>query len=630
MLENAFYLSEKSIGDYYKEILIEDNGSWQVFVLINRKGYWDYKITVKDTEPSQQQILCSDRLIEKLPNQELNRLLKDSRVVVYDDSLTNGSNLFFYFLLCKAAGAREVLPVVYALNTNFPTKRSHDLMRREAQRFQRGGSPFSQTVEELIAEFVDKIRWRVLLNTSDIDRMSIWQTVLFQKQLSPLVMDLPIFNRASNSSKENKIVISKENFEKLRLCMDKRWKFVENEMKGLDVTIRASYFHFESKLLNDHFNSLFHDFVVKCKYNYIGDNVEVVFTPFAIVKSISFKDVIECFVLFFKDTLYGQNILRNFSDKVDGDLTELQIDTLKKDHNLCRALFRAVIFQLSDYIGRQFQKYVFDTIDVLIEYDWDILNDNFSNDFIETEKELYKFFDDKEFRNKVYQYNRHEDIQPLNPKMEFPQNKIKATCERINCYVRSRIIDKKKRVDISLNERIYTFETMEYELDNIFYFANDLERQEYLSRMCLLFLETNSFSNFIYVDNDEQIIYRGFRYGENSEILLHDSLWFFYAYLWGLYDKYGCMSLKKNYDILLGKVQNFLTKQGYLNLWISEDGFEFLKKYFRNLSENELDIEIRRRKYWLSCSNINDGKEKMIKSQLIDEAINTIREWEEV
>ena len=57
----------------------------------------------------------------------------------------------------------------------------------------------------------------------------------------------------------------------------------------------------------------------------------------------------------------------------------------------------------------------------------------------------------------------------------------------------------------------------------------------------------------------------------NSEILLHDSLWFFYAYLWGLYDKYGCMSLKKNYDILLGKVQNFLTKQGYLNLWISED-----------------------------------------------------------
>ena len=161
-----------------------------------------------------------------------------------------------------------------------------------------------------------------------------------------------------------------------------------------------------------------------------------------------------------------------------------------------------MIFQLSDYIGRQFQKYVFDTIDVLIEYDWDILNDNFSNDFIETEKELYKFFDDKEFRNKVYQYNRHEDIQPLNPKMEFPQNKIKATCERINCYVRSRIIDKKKRVDISLNERIYTFETMEYELDNIFYFANDLERQEYLSRMCLLFLETNSFSNFIYVDKD--------------------------------------------------------------------------------------------------------------------------------
>lgn len=630
MLENAFYLSEKSIGNYYREIFNADDGKWQIFVLINRKGYWDYKITALDAKLKKSQIVYSDRMLEKLPNQELNRLLKDSRVVVYDDSLTNGSNLFFYFLLCKAAGAREVLPVVYALNTSFPSERSRDLMRREAQRFQRGIPPFSQTVEELIDEFVGKIRWRVLLNTHDIDRMSIWQTVLFQRRLSPLVMDLPIFNRESSSPVQGKITISKDEFTKLCSCADKRWKFVENEMKGLDETIRACYFHFESKLLNDHFKSLFHDFVVKCKYNFVNDMVEVVFTPFAIVKSISFEDVIQCFLIFFKGTSYGENILHNFPDIVEGDLSDLQADALKKDHNLCRALFRAVIFQLSDYIGRQFQQYVANSIGVQIEYDWDIMKDNFSYDFIETEKKLYEAFNDEEFRNKVYKYNGHSKIFPLEAMTQFPQYKVKATCEKINCYVRSRIIDKKKSVDISLSERIYTFETMEYEVDNTFYFSNDLERQEYLTRTCLLFLETNSFSNFIYVDDADRTIYRGFRYGENSEILLHDSLWLFYAYLWGLYDTFGIRDLKKHYDTLMGKVKNFLSKQGYINLWISEDGFAFLKNYFGNLNERELGSEIRRRSYWLNCTNITNRKEKLIKSRLIDEAINTIREWEEV
>src|SRR5699024_796261 len=247
----------------------------------------------------------------------------------------------------------------------------------------------------------------------------------------PLVMDLPIFNRESSSPVQGKITISKDEFTKLCSCADKRWKFVENEMKGLDETICACYFHFESKLLNDHFKSLFHDFVVKCKYNFVNDMVEVVFTPFAIVKSISFEDVIQCFLIFFKGTSYGENILHNFPDIVEGDLSDLQADALKKDHNLCRALFRAVIFQLSDYIGRQFQQYVANSIGVQIEYDWDIMKDNFSYDFIETEKKLYEAFNDEEFRNKVYKYNGHSKIFPLEAMTQFPQYKVKATCEKI-------------------------------------------------------------------------------------------------------------------------------------------------------------------------------------------------------
>lgn len=621
--KEQYFLSKEAIKSYYEQYLIEERDEWNLFVLINRKGYWDYRIFFPDLHLNKKnlKIVISDRLLEKYPIDELMALLSGMRVIVYDDSLTNGSNLFYYYLLCKAYGAKDVTPVVYALNANFPTERSRKLMEREAKRID-VGKLLCVSVRDLIEEFIGKLTCRVILGNKDIDRMSIWQTMLFQECVSPLVMDLPMLNHRKNT-KDKKITLSKTDFEKLCRNNEEQWKFVENEMEGWGIPVKASYFRFHSQFLSSRFSNLFHDFVVKCKYNLIeNDCVDVVFTPFAIVKSITYEDAFLCFKLFYENTVYGDAILKKFSKG------EYSVSPMEKDHNLCRAMFRAVIYRLSDYIGRNFQEYVKHVLNIELEYDWDIMEDNFDSSFVETQKYFYEQYDEGELRNLICQYHQDQRIPPLKKTEYLKKDKLRGTQGRTNNYIRKRTSEKKKQTDIKLDERVYTFETIESEIDDRFFFANEEERQEQITNACLLFLETNSFSNMIYPDNGNHIIYRGFRYGENSEIFLHENLWLFYAYLYAGYYEYGSKYIKENYRSFMDCVESYMRKQKYFGIWLSEDDFWFLRDYFGKMEQKELVEEIQRREYLLD-SQMN-GKEDKIRKSLIKEAADIVKRWGEV
>lgn len=622
VMKDQYYLSKEAIKSYYEEYLVDNRDEWDIFVLINRKGYWDYKIFFPDLHLNKmnQRIVVSDRLLEKYPIDDLRKLLTDKRVIVYDDSLTNGSNLFFYYLLCKAYGAKEVNPVVYALNSEFPTNRSIRLMEREASRID-VDHLIRIPLEQLINEFVDKLTCKVILGNKDIDKMSIWQTMLFQECVSPLVMDLPMMNHRKNAY-EKKISLSKEQFEKLCKNQNERWKFVENEMRGWGDSVKASYFRFNNQLLNSKFPGLFHDFVVKCKYNQRETNIDIVFTPFAIVKSITYENSFRCFKVFYENTVYGKSILKRFPEG------EYSASVMEKDHNLCRAIFRAIIYRLSDYIGRNFQKHVKELLGIDLEYDWDIMEDNFDSSFIETQKSLYIEYDDNKLRNLIYQYRQEMQIPHLKKKINLKKDKILGTQSRINNYIRKRTSEKKKGIYISLDERVYTFETIETEIDERFFFENAEDRREKITNVCLLFLETNSFSNLIYPNNNDHIIYRGFRYGENSEIFLHENLWLFYSYLYAYYYEYGSKNIKENYDSFMNRVERYMRKQGYFEIWFSEDDFLFLKDYFGKMDREELIEEIQRREYLLDFHL--DGKEDILKKNLISEAADIVKLWGEV
>ncbi|MCM1236243.1 MAG: hypothetical protein NC489_39690, partial [Ruminococcus flavefaciens] len=142
---------------------------------------------------------------------------------------------------------------------------------------------------------------------------------------------------------------------------------------------------------------------------------------------------------------------------------------------------------------------------------------------------------------------------------------------------------------------------------------------------CLLFLETNSFGNYISVSAEEHIMFRGFRYGENSEILLHDDLWFFFAYLSAFYNNVSGTIMGK-YDSFMRWLEDILVKRRYMGIWISEDGFRFLRDYFRKIeSEEEFADEVGRRRYLLNCDGYGKGTE--VRANLIREAAHIVEQW---
>lgn len=624
---NRYFLSENAMKKYYEECLnrVGEGGasSWDIFVLINRKGYWDYRIFFPEgykgnwNKDSDKKII-SDRFLEKCPNDELEHLLKGKRVVIYDDSLTNGSNMFFYYLLCLRFGASRVDPVVYALHIEFPGENATKLMEREAKRIQDAVFWKKHSLKELLMDFEKSIQYKLLLDGEDINRMSEWQTKLFQEKLAPLVMDLPIINHWSGSN-ERSLNFTTEEFDKLINHQDSRWTFVKNETDVQGKKIVCSFFQMNSGFASTQMASVVHDMVVKCKYETKDDQVRVVFTPFAIVKSMTFKDALECFKVFYCGTSYAEKILKYFEN------SDAQT-VMETDHNLCRAIFRSVIFQLSDYIGHSFLAYLEEVSGRKAEYDWDIMSDHFDREFILTQKQLGCKYSEEEFLRKADRCRISDDVEPLNPSIYSEKEERYASQERINIYVRERIIEKKRNINIGLEERIYTIETMITELERRFYFGSYSNKQKMITCTILLFLETNSFSNLIYVSNQDHILYRGFRYGENSEILLHVDLWFFYAYLYAFCNSAERGKLKEKYSAFMNWLKSVLKEKEYLGTWISADGFHFLREYFGILIKDEvLRMEMRRRRYLLDSTG--NESEDSFRIPKIQEAAHVVKQW---
>ncbi|MDE6625606.1 MAG: hypothetical protein K2K56_04465 [Lachnospiraceae bacterium] len=623
--KSGFYISETALKSSYEaffmEIMNDQRAHWDIFVLINRKGYWDYKIVFPNGYNGRlaSQKIMSDRYLEKLSRKELKKLLKGKNVVIYDDSLSNGSNLFYYFLLCKNAEANKVVPMVYALNISFPSEKSEQLMRREAGRIR---EIKEDVIEELIQEFVERLKFRQLLNTSEMDRMSRWQTVLYQKKLSPLVMDLPILNHLSGEQGK-RTLLSLDQLERLKQKKGNNWQYVENLAGGLNIPIVASYFRYEDTLLESLFSNMFYDFVIKCKYEKSEEDenyVYVVFTPFAISRSTTFENVLKVFRLLFAGSSYADQIFEGLSD------ADFIREKMEKDDNICNALFRAVIYRMSSYIGQKFRQYIKAELGMDLEYDWKIMEENVDDSFIKSQKEWCQTFDEELFQNQLLQF--HDDgskIPPIAVKKNVNAEKQKATQERVNNYIRQRVVEKKKDIKISLTERIYTLETIEYELAHWFTYENEKERKTMMTSVCLQFLETNSFGNHIFVNGEEHVMFRGFRYGENSEILLHENLWFFYVYLQAFYNNV-VGSITDSYQSFMQWLEGFFRKRGYMGIWISEDGFRFLRDYFGSIgSEKELVEEIVRRRYLIE-SNTN-GVEESVQAGFIREAASIIQQW---
>lgn len=647
-IQNKF-LQKAEIEKFIHNIL--DSNEWDVLILITRKGYWVYKTLVKSL--LQEEALRGDRR-KILTDRYLTKCLdysefENKNVWILDDTMTNGTTLFFYFSHFRKKGIM-VTPMVYALSTQYSIKSSREILLKEYERVVRNENlsqqEMIQKADREMCDFDKDLQYRIKMSPEDIARLCILETRMFQDNLCPMVIDLPIlsitesdgektFAAYMNQGTEEGIVMSREQFEKLKNA-GSRWEYVENPFVFESIDINCNYFRLTDDVVSPEKLPFLHDLIVKCKYREANNKVRLVFVPFAIFKSMTLKDMANAFGVLFAGTKYEKYISDCIEKKVSERFIEDNEDDcglialLKMDHDLCRNMYRSVIFYVSDFVGLLFKKYVKQVADIEIGYDFKFMRDSFTQEFI-TDFEMNDFNED-EYRRRLAKLQKTETVQAIDVRAAVVTQKKAAGKDEIENYVTGRMIMNKNAVHDSLRARTFTIEAMDEELSQNYTFKDTAEKRNYMTNVINGMLETSRFGNEIFIDNEEQILYRGFRYGENSELLFVRGMEYFYTFVLAYYSNlYGgenekrCHLYKKYYWYFVHSLEQYFRKEKYYGNLISDSNFEFLAKYFGEIRDEKLEEQILNKmfvldEYW------DESRNQGLKP-FVDNAFTTVKQW---
>lgn len=574
----------------------------RTFLAVTRKGYWLYKnveedvqkILKKEESESDFEIrIYSDRCILKDLDFDS---IKGKEVILFDDSINNGNNLFFFYTLFLKQGAVSVTPLVYAMSTEYASNMQADQQVCPQTKYLEYKRVYRKELEDGVSEvkireeaekqyrkFNERLDHQKVMTASEISKFSLQQLLLAQDCLSPFVMDLPMLRSDKQDIHGNKyILFSKQEWEQIT-DKTKTWEYISNTYSELPREINCDYFRLSDRLLNEQFENTFFDFVVKCKHKAAGENVKAVFVPFAIVKSYAYEDVWQCFSIMFAGTGYFSYIQKFIDDHAGFDKAEpLEIRAvayMEDNHNFGRAIMRAVIYFVSMYIGRVFKEMIWKLTGKELALDEDIMCDHNIEEFNNTVKKMWDETDRDQFEDILIQCQNTNTIAPINCKIEPDGERTQAKPYDVEQYIHFRAIETKYQ-ETSMRDRLLTIETIEAEVDSQFLFESFKDRKAAITKAILLLLETSCIGNELLLDNEKKVIYRGFRAGETSEILFRRTFFLVYAYAYALYYLKGVEGYKENIASLMDYLEQFFKQEGYLESVFYEKEFQMYRHYF--------------------------------------------------
>lgn len=665
-----------SLREYFIDLLKEE---FDRLLLVTRKGYWIFKTLMdddawsrlKEEDPASydairnrtKKIIYTDRYLNKCFDDK--NEFQGKKIFIFDDTMTHGSNLFFYFSylnyfcndqnICESVAFPEkavtVTPCVYGLSTEYPSEDAERKLRREFQRVIRNEISTedpAETVQNYLKAFNLSLRYKKRFTSENLADLCVFETKLFHANLCPLVIDLPILSSRKkegqftcpaymNCGTGEGIIMTKEQFKGLTAA-GSEWTFERNYFEENYIENCSSYF-VNSGIDFGNLNSVVHDFIVKCKYREEGDKVRLVFVPFAIFKSMTFSDIIGAFFSMWKDTGHGKEILNYIIENIQGVLKEKlreypdiyinnlrdsdeMKELLKKNHNLCRNMYRSVIFYVSAYGGSLFREYLYAKAGLETDYDWDFMKESMSDEFIVSFKNL--IHEKKNYRDCLMNIPTPDQVSPRGESLVKNEPKKIASKERLEKTVRKRIISKRNDESENLINRVYIFENIERDMEQEFLFKDAAEKRTLITMVLTDMLENSRIGNEIFIDNQNEIAYRGFKSGENSEVLFYKGLEYFYAYIYAFYylsgENYG-----KDYSRFSEKLEHYLKNKGYLGHLLSEENMRFYEEYFGSLDDDRRDEQILNKRYVLN----RYWKENDISGikQFVDEAWKNVRVW---
>ena len=216
-----------------------------------------------------------------------------------------------------------------------------------------------------------------------------------------------------------------------------------------------------------------------------------------------------------------------------------------------------------------------------------------------------------------------EQIVPRMDSLEEAVIKQKATDENLELLLTQIVIERKQKVDITTAQVMITLESLCHEVRKQYLFDGESDFKKKITDLLLIMTENSRLGNEIYVDDNAEILYRGFRAGENCEVLMRWGIEWLYPYILAFYEKVGIWEFHDRYNVFFSMLEQEFRKNGYIGTLISESAFSFYRTYFSKESINSTEIL---NKEYLMDDNANETNRKL--DDYCDIAFHMVMLWD--
>lgn len=606
-------------------------------IFMCRKAYWLYRTlrcySQEWDKKYGQLVILSNRLIIKEPDELLN---KGYHVVyVFDDTVNTGRSLYQIYKILKAMKPEFEVRLVVAC-----APESKEALKEKLIVQEKGENP------ELIEEFFETLSIGYYVNIDEIGWISSQEIYMYQRELIPYVIELPFMKEETDTkivqwTDKNPYVINlrKEIFRSL--CISgTQWDYVDNsyfwpdrlENGRIDRVIHCGFFHYHNIYVDKSLGDYAPELIVKCRYEETEEGkIQAVFTPFAVMDSISMEEAWKMFSCFYMNTNYfkKKKEVYDFLQRSNNNTEEYR----QSREQLGVAVFRANVFFFSLYVYRVFERMVSRVINCSLVLDDEYMKESFSEDFIKYVDKVSKW-EPEDFLNKI---RRLEPISKISVKNQFRNIRyeyIKNDAEGMLAQVRLEILRRKR--EKSENIFIPIEEIKDYVFDKTL--DKDLKtRNQILLSIILQMTDQSVIGNSLRVD-DENRIYRGYRYGENSDVVLPFRNTYIQLVVETFYDNcqmisgYNSDKARQIYfkliEIMFRELKVWVKEQNYLDVFVSRQELEWGSLYY---SDKQADIDTLINNKTMLMKDGRDGIMEMFFLKWIDGFSNSWGDdWEDI
>lgn len=553
-----------------EQILVTDNA---VLLLNTRKGYWIYKVFEREASEGNDSIqIYSDRYIKKIVDFSD---LEGKVIYLVDDTLSHGFSLLeTYEILAGTVGSEYIRPVVFAINEDL------DIKKRESE---------TKGIER---EFWSKLKYFTVMSADEMAQFCIAETKLLHEENIPFVIDLPFLKdeKMNESSTHFEINITKNQFENLQERLGDKWKFHFNEhIENHETMLRGFIIQNCDDELLSQTSQFATDYVIEGTYTETSDGrIHMIFIPFAILNSMDKVFLDELWYEFFKDDYQ--------SEKDTGN--QIKNEEIRSMNSFI-AKYRECVYILSILVAQEFIKCIEQLWGIRLIYDYEIMKEHFTKSFINTVKQIVNKAEDntayiyeklKAVSKKVNKYAFNNHLDNSISKMQYKNNENTAYN-----IIQNELSDKRERFIHKGNrnarirgnrDEVISIEEIKQLLLQNFEFQSEEELRYAVTKSIITMLNLSTCSNKLVENADRRCMIRGFRYGENSDLLIP---YFNAYYYWAvfLYSEYGSAQDKTGeYEGFVNELRKFFRRKNYFKDLITEEDFNKNQHYFKNVLQD--------------------------------------------